>query len=380
MRPSVLSVAVFTLRTLAVAWVLVGAPMEAFAQIPITVAWDANADGLTTGYLVTIGTTPGAPQATVDAGLATSTVLPLAPGAVYHVAVQAYDIQRNAGPATPEILVDLANAPAAPRHLTASVSGTTATLTWQPPSGGGIPLRYLLSVGTAPGGSNVLMEASLGNALAVSGPVPPGTYYARIQAGNMVGVGPVSPDVEFQVGTRPQAPSALVATRAGDLAVFSWSPPAGTPPATYRLEAGTGPGLTDVATVLVGAATSFSAPAPAGQYFVRVRALDSAGLTSPPSNEVILPALSAPTAPRSLVSNVSGGVVTLTWSASASGSPTSYVVEAGSASGLANLATVNVGNVTSFSAAAPPGVYHVRVRALNAAGVSPASNETIVQR
>jgi hypothetical protein len=57
---------------------------------------------------------------------------------------------------------------------------------------------------------------------------------------------------------------------------------------------------------------------------------------------------------------------------------TAYVLEVGSGSGAANLATVQTAN-TSFSAVGPPGLYYTRVRARNACGVSPPSNEVVVQ-
>jgi predicted phage tail protein len=56
-----------------------------------------------------------------------------------------------------------------------------------------------------------------------------------------------------------------------------------------------------------------------------------------------------------------------------------YLIEAGSQSGSANLAAVPVGNVLSFSTAGvPPGTYFVRVRAFNAGGQGPPSNEATV--
>ena len=368
------------LRGLVATCLLLGCPTWAAAQVPITVAWDSNSDGLTSGYLVTVGTSAGAPAATLDAGVATSTVLPLPLGAVYHVAVQAYDAQRTMGAPTPEIIVDLASPPNAPGNISAQVNGSVASLSWEPPATGGIPLGYLLSVGTAPGASNLVSGAPLGNALSISGALPRGTYYARVQAGNMLGVGPATQDVAFEIGARLSAPSGLSASRSGGNAVFTWNPPAGATPAAYVLEAGTRTGASDVGSLVIGAATSFSTQAPPGQYYVRVRALDAAGEASDPSNEAVLPGVNAPGAPKSLASSVSGGVVTLTWRAPTSGGPTSYVLEAGTASGLSNLAVVNVGNVTSFAAPVPPGTFYVRLRAVNAAGAGPASNETVVRR
>ena len=85
-----------------------------------------------------------------------------------------------------------------------------------------------------------------------------------------------------------------------------------------------------------------------------------------------------PNAPGALTAGVDGGVVTLQWGA-ASGNAATYVVEAGSASGLANIGTFAPVHLdTSFTTAAPPGTYFVRVRAANAFGASPPSNEVIV--
>ena len=92
--------------------------------------------------------------------------------------------------------------------------------------------------------------------------------------------------------------------------------------------------------------------------------------TTPP----VAPAPSVPGAPQNVLASSSGGNVTITWSAPITGgAPTSYVLEAGSAPGLANLATVPLSG-TSFSAAAvPAGTYYIRVRALNSIGTGPAS-------
>jgi hypothetical protein len=74
-------------------------------------------------------------------------------------------------------------------------------------------------------------------------------------------------------------------------------------------------------------------------------------------------------------------VVDLRWTASAGGyQPTGYIVEAGSAPGLSDLATLPVGKVTRFVVTAPPGVYYVRVRAINARGPSASSNEIVVRK
>jgi hypothetical protein len=75
------------------------------------------------------------------------------------------------------------------------------------------------------------------------------------------------------------------------------------------------------------------------------------------------------------------GVVDLESSAASGGlAATGYVVEAGSAPGLSDLARLHVGRVTRFTTTAPPGVYYVRVRAIYASGTSLPSNEIVVRR
>jgi hypothetical protein len=87
-----------------------------------------------------------------------------------------------------------------------------------------------------------------------------------------------------------------------------------------------------------------------------------------------------PNAPSNLTASVAGFTVTLRWDPPATGSlPASYIVEAGSVSGASNLFNQDVGLTSSITAQAPTGVYFVRVRARNAAGVSAPSNEIVVR-
>ncbi len=82
-----------------------------------------------------------------------------------------------------------------------------------------------------------------------------------------------------------------------------------------------------------------------------------------------------PNAPTALAAAVSGSTVTLTWSGPG-GVVNAYVLEAGTAPGLSNAANGIVGVSPSYVATAvPPGVYFVRVRALDGSGLGPASNE-----
>ena len=91
------------------------------------------------------------------------------------------------------------------------------------------------------------------------------------------------------------------------------------------------------------------------------------------------PTVPLPGAPTNLVAAVVGSTVSLTWKEPISGgSVLSYVIEAGSAFGLNNLASLSTGiPVTTFAASSvSAGTYFVRVKAMNEAGTGLASNET----
>jgi hypothetical protein len=71
-----------------------------------------------------------------------------------------------------------------------------------------------------------------------------------------------------------------------------------------------------------------------------------------------------------------GPLVSMTWAAAAYAEE--YVLEVGSAPGLANLLVASMGAGTSISAVGPPGRYYGRIRARNRCGAGPASNEIVV--
>ena len=152
----------------------------------------------------------------------------------------------------------------------------------------------------------------------------------------------------------PDPPAALTATSAGSAVTLAWhAPTSGSPPSSYIIEAGTVPGAANLANFSTGnTLTTFgTGGVPPGTYFVRARATTAQG-TSAASNEAQLLVASgcAPGAPGTpAVAFNNGGTVVLTWTA-ATGAPTGYVLEAGSASGLSNLAVVDVGGVTTLTA------------------------------
>lgn len=186
-------------------------------------------------------------------------------------------------------------------------------------------------------------------------------------------------------GALVAAPTGLVASASGSSVTLAWSAPAATAVAAYVIEAGSSAGLANLANFSTGnAQTSFFATGiGAGSYYVRVRAVGPSGDISAPTSDALLVVggsgpCTAPGSPSGLaLVSSAGGTVVLTWSAAA-GSPTSYTVEAGSASGLANLANSDLGLTTSLTAASVgAGTYYVRVRGKNVCGLRSVSNEIV---
>ncbi len=178
----------------------------------------------------------------------------------------------------------------------------------------------------------------------------------------------------------PAAPAGLTRSLSGNTVTLGWRHTGAAAGLAYVVEAGTAPGAVDVGRFPVGERTNVSGGLPDGTYYLRVRSVTAAG-DSQPSGEAIttIPAPATPPgAPGTLSASVSGGVVTLTWGAG-TGNATSYVIEAGTAAGLTNIGALPTGNLdTTWSVPAPAGTYVVRVRAANAFGLSPATNEVTV--
>jgi predicted phage tail protein len=273
-------------------------------------------------------------------------------------------------------------------------------LSWNPPSAGATPTGYVLEVGSVPGASDLLVypTGSTNTSYTASG-VHEGVYYVRVHASSAAGASAASNEVAVVVGaggsvpggSPPLAPGGLIATSAGSNVLLIWSAPvAGARPTFYIVEAGSAPGLSDLAVVSTGgSATSFSASGVgSGTYYVRVRSANSFGVSAASATVTLVvgsgggTCAGPPAAPAALRSEVSGSTVTLAWIAAA-GNPTSYVIEAGSRPGATDAAQSDTGSPSTsmIATGVGAGTYFVRVRARNACGTSGPSNEmTVVVR
>ena len=162
---------------------------------------------------------------------------------------------------------------------------------------------------------------------------------------------------------------------------LSWKAPVQSIGGTYRLVVGPVSGSGSIGTFDVGAVTSYTVPAPPGAYFVRVIAVNACGASVPSSEVAVIvgSVVVPPAAPFALEAVVSGSTVTLSWGAPSVGTgPFQYGVEAGSGTGLSNLAAVTTTTAAFTATAVPAGTYYVRVRASGPGGTGPASNEIVV--
>jgi uncharacterized repeat protein (TIGR03803 family) len=282
--------------------------------------------------------------------------------------------------------------PGAPSGLAASISGSTVVLTWNAPASGGAPSTYVVVAGSSPGLAN-LVNTNLGSTATsvTAAGVPPGVYYVRIFAQNASGGSPASNEIAVTVGGAapgcnivPAVPTGLTTSSNGSTVTITWQRPlVGCPPTYYVIQAGSAPGLSNLANFSTGNdSTSFSASGVGnGVYYIRILAGNAAG-TGGASPDVPLVVggggcSGPPGAPGGLSASVSGSTVSFGW-IGASGVPTAYLLQAGSSSGSSNIGTFNLGNSSSYTAGGVPnGTYYVRLVATNACGTGPASNEVL---
>jgi hypothetical protein len=275
--------------------------------------------------------------------------------------------------------------PGAPQNFSVTALGFGAQMSWSPPTSGGLATSYVVEAGLTPGGTVVSLPSAT-TSLSVPG-VPSGTFYLRVRGVNAVGTGPASAEFTLVVNAdgaaTPRPPTGLVAWMSEGRLTMTWTQPSSGPvPTAYRVEAGSAAGASNLATIVVNTRSFVFDPVPQGFFFLRVRSIYGANVSTPSAEVMInvgnVPA--PPSPPQSLTHTVSGSTVTFTWSAPAIGTATSYILEAGSASGLSDLAVLNTGSTATTRAvpSVPRGTYYVRLRAVNAQGASPVSNERTV--
>jgi hypothetical protein len=254
----------------------------------INVTWQPPATGSPVStYIVHAGTAPGASNIYSGAvGAVTSVSSPI-PNGTYYIRVAAQNLS-GTGPASADVVAQVGVPPGAPRNAVATASGGVISLSWTAPLSGGAVSTYIVQAGTASGASNVF-NGAVGAGTAVSGAVPPGTYFLRVLAQGGGGISGPSNEVSVAVGPACTAPSAPVLNggRSGNVVTIGWSTPPGGPVTSYTVLAGSSAGASNVFSGSVGLTNMVSAAVASGPYFIRVVANTACG-SSAPSNEVLV--------------------------------------------------------------------------------------------
>jgi titin len=292
----------------------------------------------------------------------------------YYVRVRAINSAGTSG-ASNQATATIVAAPKAPSNLSASVRNNQhIDLAWQAPSGTVAGYRIEVS-----GQSNRTIDTT-STTYTVS-ELSAGTYYIRVRAWNSFGVSAASNQVTAVIqDASPQPPTGLRATvRSNKYVDLSWNRPSGAL-TSYRVEVGRSPGLTNVLARNVGTRTTDTLAGLArGTYYIRVRTVNNAVLSSPSNEVVVTTQGGAPLTPRNLIASVrANNVIELTWE-SQDEDATFYRVELGTSPGDTDVSSFTTGVTSSFTISELPArTYYARVRAANDDGYSEPTEDVVV--
>ncbi len=250
-----------------------------------------------------------------------------------------------------------------------AIAAGRVTLQWDAPVAGPAPTGYLLSGGTRPGETIAALPVDAAHRL-TSITLPPGLYYARLQTLAGAAASVVSNEVRIPIGldSPPSAPSGVVGLVDGATVALAWRTTfAGGTPAGAVLDVG---GSAALSLPLGPAETFMFAGVPAGTYTFAVRTVSASG-SSPPSPPLALTFPGAcsgsPATPARLIAHRDGRALVVLWEPAAVGpAPTGYLLQ------VSGTLTAQVPTPQrSVGGSVGPGVYDLRVVAVNPCGASP---------
>jgi predicted phage tail protein len=155
----------------------------------VTLTWTAPATGVTQGYWLYAGTAPGQSNALVTALGPTPGFFGPAVYGTYFVRLAARN-SCGVGPVSAELTVNVQPCtarPNAPSGLSSTVTQGVVTLNWSAPTTGNLPSRYVIVVGSVPGGADILALSTTSPATSFTAAAGPGRYYVRVLGRNNCG-------------------------------------------------------------------------------------------------------------------------------------------------------------------------------------------------
>ena len=356
----------------------------------IVLQWTAPSDNggaPITKYRVYRGTAPGEESLLAEIGnVLTYNSTGLTNGQTYYYKVSAVN-SAGEGELSNELGAMPITVPSAPTLDTAAPGNGQVTLAWSAPSnnGGSTVLSYNIYRGTSPGAE--LLIANAGNTLSyIDTNVTNGvTYYYKVSAVNIMGVGAASNERGARPVGPPTAPSNLQASP-GDAHIYlTWQEPSsngGSAITNYGVWRGTYSGgesfLADAGTNLWYNDTGL-VNGVAYYYFVRAENAVGVGPQSGEVWDIPRQAATVPAAPQGLTATPGNGQVTLDWSVPISNGGaaiTGYKVYRGTSSGATTILTT-LDNVLTYTdtTVTNDNDYYYQVSALNSVGEGPKSSQ-----
>ncbi|WP_161952663.1 fibronectin type III domain-containing protein [Actinoplanes sp. TFC3] len=323
-------------------------------------------NGVTWSALSTTGSSP-----------VSGTVTGLTNGQAYDVRVRAVN---SAGPGTASgsVSVTPATTPGAPGNFSVSRGDSSATVSFDPPSGtgGNAITSYEVSTDNGVTWSALSTTGSSPVSGTVTGLTNGQAYDVRVRAVNSAGPGTASGSVSVTPATTPGAPGNFSVSRGDSSATVSFDPPSGTGGnAITSYEVSTDNGVTWSALSTTGSSPvsgTVTGLTNGQAYDVRVRAVNGVGPGSASTSAGVTPA-ATPGAPSGL--QVSRGdqsaSVTFSVPASTGGDPiTSYEVSTDDGATWSSLPVSGTGatRTATVSQLTNGQLYQIKVRARNSVG------------